>query len=203
MSMVVLAINSTPGSDSEEVVNATDGALPDSAPLVAEGVNQRKWYAIQTRSRHEKIVDKHLRRQGIITFLPLAKEIHRWSDRKKEVESPLFGGYAFVRVAASPEERLKVLRTHGVVKFVGVGGVGIPIPEEQIEAVKAVTSANIPFRSYPFLKLGQRVRIREGALEGVQGILISQKGMRNLVISVDAIQRSLSIQIEGYKVEPV
>ena len=158
---------------------------------------------MQTRSRHERVVEKSLHGQGITTFLPMITEIHRWSDRKKIVESPLFSGYVFVRLAAMPEERTNVLRTHGVVQFVGTHGTGIPIPEEQIEAVKAIMSSNVPFTNHRFLKLGQRVRVREGALDGVEGILVSHNGVRNMIISVDAIQRSLCIQIEGYKVEPV
>ena len=161
------------------------------------------WYAIQTRSRHEKVVEKQLRDQEVTAFLPVIKRIHRWSDRRKVVESPLFGGYAFVHITPSPEDRIRVLRTHGVVSFVGAQGHAIPIPEDQIEAVRKLVSNQIPFTKHHFLRVGQRVRVRGGSLDGMEGILIAQNGSRNLVISVEPIQRSLSISIEGYQVEPV
>lgn len=118
------------------------------------------------------------------------------------VESPLFSGYAFVHINPSPVDRIKVLQTHGVVSFVGAQGYPTPIPEEQIEAVRKLVSNEIPFTKHHFLlKVGQRVRVRGGALDGVEGILVGQNGSRDLVISVEAIQRSLSIRIEGYQLE--
>ena len=87
------------------------------------------WYAIRTRSRHEKIVSEQLEEQGIETFLPLVKKTHKWSDRVKEVELPLFSGYNFVRLVLSSPERLRVLKAHGVAGFVGINGSGTAIPE--------------------------------------------------------------------------
>ncbi len=179
-----------------------NGAATLGSPRVkyAETPAALNWYAIQTRSRHEKMVVRQLEDQGIITFLPVASRLQRWSDRQKMVQFPLFPGYAFVRITSSPEQRIRVLRTEGVVNFVGQHGQSIPIPEGQINDVKAIVSSNVPFSSHPFLKVGQRVRIRGGALDGVEGVLI-ENGVRNLVISVEAIQRSLCISIEGYNVE--
>jgi transcription antitermination factor NusG len=164
---------------------------------------ETRWYAVRTRSRHEKAVERQLQARGIGTFLPVGSQIHRWSDRHKLVESPLFAGYVFVRIASSPQDRLSVLQTQGVVDFVGMRGRGIPIPEEQIEAVKALISSNVPFTKHAFLRVGQRVRVRGGSLDGVEGILVAQNGGRNLVISVESIQRSVSVRIEGYHVEPI
>jgi len=164
---------------------------------------EASWYAVSTRSRHEKVVERQLQARGVDTFLPVISQIHRWSDRRKVVESPLFAGYIFVRIMLSPRERIGVLQTQGVVDFVGTQGRGIPIPEEQIEAVRALVAGAIPFTKHAFLKVGQRVRVRGGSLDGVEGILVAQNGTRNLVISVEPIQRSLSIRIEGYQVEAV
>ena len=161
-----------------------------------------QWYAIRTRSRHEKMVAEQLEQQSIESFLPLVKRTHKWSDRTKEVELPLFTGYNFVRLALCSPDRLRVLKTHGVAGFVGVRGLGIPIPEAQIASLKTVVVKQVPFQDYPFLQIGQRVRIRGGALDGVEGIL-AQKGDRTLVISVEPIHRSLSISIDGYRVEPI
>ncbi|SRR6266567_2090379 len=161
-----------------------------------------QWYAIRTRSRHEKIVTEQLGNQSIESFLPLVKQTHKWSDRTKEVEMPLFAGYNFVRLRLNSPDRLRVLKTHGVAGFVGVRGVGIPIPEAQMESLKTVLLQQIPFQDYPYLQVGQRVRIRGGALDGVEGIL-AQKGDRTLVISVEPIHRSLSICVDGYRFEPI
>jgi len=161
------------------------------------------WFAVRTRSRHEKVVERGLQAQAFEVFYPVVNQIHQWSDRRKLVETPLFAGYAFVRIAPTPEQRVKVLRTQGVVEFVGAQGQGVPIPEDQIEAVRAVAALNLPFTQHMFLRVGQRVRVRGGSLDGVEGVLVANNGTRNLVISVEPIQRSLSIRIEGYQVEPV
>ena len=169
----------------------------------AEASEAMKWYAIRTRSRHEKVVERQLQGQGIDVFSPVISQVRQWSDRRKVVEAPLFAGYAFVRIAPTPEERLRVLKTQGVVDMVGGQGQGSPIPAEQIEAVRAVVASKMPFTQHVFLRVGQRVRVRGGSLDGVEGILVAQNGSRNLVISVEPIQRSLSIRIEGYQVEPI
>jgi transcription termination/antitermination protein NusG len=161
------------------------------------------WYALHTQARHEKAVEHKLRDRGIETFLPLVTEIHRWSDRKKKVQLPLFSSYVFARLAPSKVDRLRVLTVDGVFSFVGVRGEGTPIPETQIEAVRALVDGGLPLSTYPFLKIGQRVRIRSGALDGVEGILVDRAGDCTLVISVDAIQRSLAVRVEGYDVQPI
>ena len=162
-----------------------------------------QWYAIQTRPRHEKSAAAELTQKGIITFLPLVTQIHRWSDRRKKVELPLFSCYTFVQIVPTPETRVSVLRTNGVLNFVGCRNQGAPIPEAQIQSVRTLLASKVPFTSYPFLKVGQRVRIRGGCLDAMEGILIRQNGDRGLVVSVDMIQRSLALSIEGFDVEPV
>jgi transcription antitermination factor NusG len=162
-----------------------------------------RWYAVQTRSRHEKMVARQLEGQGFTTFLPLSNEVRQWSDRRKVVEMPLFPGYAFVRMVYQLEERMRVLTAEGVVNFVGVHGQGVPIPDKQIEDIQSLLTAKVPFESYPFLKVGQRVRIRSGSLNGTEGILVGQESDRRLVISVELIQRSVSIRLQGYEVEPI
>jgi len=185
-------------------MSITSVGIARYAPIhPAEGPEALTWFAIRTRSRHEKVVERQLREQGIDAFSPFMSQIRQWSDRRKVVETPLFAGYAFVRIASSPEDRLRVLKAQGVVDFVGGQGHGIPIPTEQIEAVRAVIAGNLPIAQHVFLRVGQRVRVRGGSLDGVEGILVAQNGSRNLVISVEPIQRSLSIRIEGYQIEPV
>ena len=162
------------------------------------------WYAVQTRARNEKAISERLQEQGLTTFLPLVTEIRRWSDRKKKVELPLFSCYVFVKlVPSNNDERLRVFRTSGVFRIVSVRGEAVPIPDEQIDALRTVVTQQVPWTPYPFLKVGQRVRIRGGSLEGVEGVLLSHSGDRTLIISIDAIQRSLAVRVEGYDVEPL
>lgn len=175
-------------------------------PWGASAVNQmpasemRNWYALQTQARHERVVEYRLREQGVPTFLPLVTEVHHWSDRKKQVQLPLFSCYVFAKLLPTNEDRLRALRVNGVFNLIGTRGEGTPIPDEQIEAVRILVEEELPCSSHPFLKIGQRVRIRGGALDGVEGIL-AQNGDRTLVVSIDAIQRSLAVRIEGYDIE--
>jgi transcription antitermination factor NusG len=164
---------------------------------------QPSWYAVMTRSKHERVVGERLRERGLETFLPTITQTHRWSDRDKVVEVPLFSCYVFVKMQMTNEMFYRVCNLDGVFRFVGTGSVGTSIPDEQIEAVQALISQKTPWSLYPFLNIGQRVRIRGGSMDGVEGILVARDGDRKLVVSVDAIQRSMAVQIEGYDLEPV
>lgn len=165
-------------------------------------VDTENWYAVQTYARHEKAVAQRLEERGVTTFLPLISEVHSWSDRKKTVELPLFSCYLFAKAGPSAADRLRVLRADGVIRLLGNGAEGAPIPEQEIESVRLLLQERLPLTSHPFLKIGQRVRVRSGALAGMEGVLVSRSGDRILVISVDAIQRSLAVKVEGYEVEP-
>lgn len=172
--------------------------LCSSAPY-----SESQWYALHTRARHERAVEHRLQEHGLETFLPVVQEVHKWSDRMKKVEVPLFSCYLFVRCALRPEERAAVYGTDSVLAIVGVHGSGTPIPDEQIASVRTVLAQTAPWRSHPFLKVGQRVRVRGGALDGIEGVFLSENGDHSLVISIDAIQRSMSVRIEGYDVVPL
>lgn len=165
--------------------------------------NMARWYALHTRARHEKTVERRLREQGMETFLPMSQEVHTWSDRKKKVDVPLFNCYVFVRCSLSAEDRTRVYQIDSIHGFVGVRGAGQAIPDEQIEAIRTVLAQSKPWRAHPFLKAGQRVRVRGGALDGVEGVFLTENGDHSLVISVDAIQRSMAVRIDGYEVDPV
>ena len=166
-------------------------------------LEQPRWYAIRTRSRHEKLVVRQLETMGIQSFLPLINKVHQWSDRRKEVQEPLFSGYTFVHVDHSSPQRARVLQTQGVVNFVGVQGAGIPIPDHEIENINTLLSSRVSYEERPFLYVGQRVRVCGGALDGLEGILSAENSDRSLVISVGLIQRSLSVRVAGYNVEPL
>jgi transcription termination/antitermination protein NusG len=161
------------------------------------------WYAIHTRSKCEKKVATQLDNKQINCFLPAVKEMRFWSDRQKVIERPLFPGYVFVRIPGEDEPRIPVLRTNGVVGFVGSQGRGTPIPDSEMENIQTLLSSSIHFEPYPFLRVGQRVRVRGGYLDNIEGILVSKNSDRSLVISVSLIQRSLAISVSGFDLEPI
>jgi transcription antitermination factor NusG len=172
-------------------------------PELGIGGEQSRWYAIHTVARHEKRVDQQLREIGVVTFLPLMQQIRRWSDRRAMVDVPLFSCYAFVRTVQAAGERLRVLRTPGVLGFVGSERVGTPIPTEQIENLQMSIRQKVPFVDHPFLTVGNRVRIRGGSLDGVEGILAGHGRDQSLVLSIELLHRSVSIRVEGYDIELV
>jgi transcription antitermination factor NusG len=183
-------------------MNGAAGSATENQPAVG-AIHKICWYAIRTRSRHEKLVARQLESQGIESFLPVVTQVHNWSDRRKKVEAPLFSGYTFLRMIHTPEKRVRVLRTQGVVNFVGVQGTGTPIPDHQIEDIKTLLASKTPYEERAYIRIGQRVRVRGGALDGMQGILVAENGDRSLVISVEPLQRSLYVRVAGYDVEPV
>ena len=174
----------------------------DEAVAVRGSAELESWYGVQTRARHERVVMQRFQEKGLEAFLPTYTEVRRWSDRWKTVELPLFSCYVFVKMMATNEDRLRVLCTDSVFDFVGAPRYGTPIPDDQIEAVRTIVTERMNWETYPFLKIGQRVRIRNGSLAGVEGILVSRQGKRSVVVSVDAIQRSLAVRVEGYEIEP-
>jgi transcriptional antiterminator NusG len=172
-------------------------------PLIGLKPEESNWYAVHTKARHERRVVTQFEEKRLCTFLPILRQIHRWSDRRTRVELPMFSCYAFVRIVQTPDERLKVLRTPGVFGFVGSEGHGTPIPDEQIDSLKAAISMHVPCFPHPFLSAGRRVRIRGGSLEGIEGILVRQGRDQSLVVSVELLCRSVSIQVEGYDIESI
>jgi transcription antitermination factor NusG len=154
-------------------------------------------------ARHEKRVAAQFEEKRVCTFLPLLRQIHQWSDRRSMVEVPMFSCYAFVRIVHTVEERLKVLRTPGVLAFVGSEKQGTPIPDEQIESLKKAINEKIPCFPHAFISAGRRVRIRGGSLDGVEGILVREGGDDSLVLSVELLHRSVAIRVEGYDIELV
>jgi transcription antitermination factor NusG len=160
-----------------------------------------EWFAIRTRPRHEKVVSKQLETCGIESFLPIFPQVRSWSDRRKMVQLPLFPGYVFIRTLLATRSRIRVFQVRGVVGFVGPNNQATPIPAQQIEAVRSLMQAHIDCRPHPYLSIGQRVRIQNGALQGLEGILIRIASDQSLIVSVDLIHRSVAIRLEGYEVD--
>ena len=179
------------------ISSAKDSFTSSTAPS-----NSGVWFAVQTWPRYEKKTAAELQRKELEVFLPLMAAQHVWSDRRRMVQLPLFPNYVFVRIPETLDTRRAVLSTNGVTSFVGVRGSGVPIPECEIESVRILLTRGISFQVHPFLNVGQRVRIRgSSSLDGVEGILLEKNDDLSLVVSIEIIQRSLSVRIVGYQVE--
>lgn len=158
------------------------------------------WYALKVRTRAEDRVLEGLLAKGYPSFLPTYVESRRYSDRIKTVKAALFPGYLFCRFDAT--RILPVLTTAGVEYVVGFGGVPQPLPDSEIEALEAIAQSGVSSQPWPFLRTGHRVRIQFGALTGVEGLLVRTQGSERLVLSVELLQRSISVEIDRSWVRP-
>jgi transcriptional antiterminator NusG len=162
------------------------------------------WYCIHTRSRHEDVVYQRLEEKRIEVFLPKLEVWSRRKDRRKKIQKALFPGYLFVHDALGGAHRLEILKTPGVVKILGNEKGPLSVPEIQIESIKTILDGKSALSPFPYLREGQLVRVVEGPLKGCEGFLLKIKeGKEKLVISVDLLQRSVGVEIDGASVEPV
>jgi transcription antitermination factor NusG len=152
------------------------------------------WYAILAKSGREKTASLLLENAGYECLVPTSKYMRRWSDRLKEVEVPLFPGYFFCRM--NSHNRLPVLMTPGVIQIVGVGKTPVPVAEEEIAAIQRVGKSGLPTMPWPYLEVGHVVRIEEGPLRGLIGMVLKIKSGVKLVLSVSLLQRSMAVEIE-------
>jgi transcription antitermination factor NusG len=159
------------------------------------------WFAIQVKSRHETNVAAHLGGKGYEWFLPLYKSRHRWSDRFKEMEQPLFPGYVFCRLDLL--KRLPVLVTPGVILIIGAGKTPLPIDDSEISAVQTAVKSGLSSEPCQFLQIGQKVTINSGPLCGLEGIVAEIRGRQRLILSVTLLRRSIAVQVEGDWVSPL
>lgn len=164
--------------------------------------HSKHWYAIRVRSQHEDMVARHLRVRGLESFLPCYRQTHRWSDRFKEIDVPLFPGYVFCEF--DPLNRLPVLTVPGVIHVVGTGKNPAPVDEHEIAALQAAVKSGFPARPWPFLEVGQKVKIACGPLAGVEGILLGFRGQQRqrIVLSITLLQRSVAVEMDGERVRP-
>jgi transcription antitermination factor NusG len=169
--------------------------------MCADSREQPHWYAIQTWSRHEKMVRDQLAAKRITHLLPLWRKRSLRQDRVKYVEVPLFSGYLFGYFALL--EKVAVLDTFGVARIVGMKGTAVPVPEEQIAAVRTMVEHRLLYDPHPYLVEGMRVRITRGVLMGAEGTLIEKRQRHRLVISVELIQQAVAVDVESADVEPL
>ena len=163
--------------------------------MPADTSNGTAWYALRTRSRHEKRVRDQLATRGIEPFLPLVTRWRRWQDRRKQVAFPLFPGYCFARFL--PRERLAVLTAFGVVQILGNHAGPIPVPEVEIEGVRRLVTSTLPVDPHPYLREGDWVEVIHGPLVGLQGILLRKGARARLVIGVRLIQQAVSVELDA------
>jgi transcription antitermination factor NusG len=153
-----------------------------------------QWFGLRTRSNYEKTSSLVLESKGYDQYLPLYRTKRRWSDRVVEAELPLFPGYLFCRFDA--KQRLPILTTPGVVSILCFGREPAPVPETEIEAIRAVLRSGFPVESCAYLHEGQRIRISRGSLEGIEGILMRKKKDWRIVVSITILQRSVSVEVD-------
>ncbi|HVO96535.1 MAG TPA: UpxY family transcription antiterminator [Bryobacteraceae bacterium] len=165
--------------------------------------NITAWYAVRTRSNFERRAATELIGKGLNVFLPSFRELHQWKDRKKVVEQPLFPGYLFAHIADTAEARLAILKAPGVVQILGQGQSIEPVPDDQVEGVRAMLTASVPCFAHPFLREGSRVRIRRGALKGIEGFLVRFKNQFRLVLTVELLNQSVATEVDVQDVEPL
>ncbi|MFQ5738566.1 MAG: UpxY family transcription antiterminator [Acidobacteriota bacterium] len=159
-----------------------------------------KWYAVYSRSRHEKVVAEALWHKQIECFLPFRETLSKWKDRRKLVQFPLFPGYLFVHVPIRVR-KLDILKVPSVVRIIGFNGIPESIPDDQIQAVKTLVFNKMELDPYPYLREGDRVRIVRGPLRGMEGVLVEKKNRFTFVLSIDLIQQSVACEIDAADVE--
>lgn len=168
---------------------------------IAPEERRAHWFAAYTFANHERRVAEQLGRKGVEHFLPLYEAIRQWKDRRVRLQLPLFPGYVFVRMPLS--EKLRVLQLAGVARFVGFGDRPVSLADEEIEGLRQGISSHLKAEPHPYLSKGQRVRILQGPLTGMEGILLRNKGNCRLVLSIDLIMRSIVVDIDAENIRPI
>lgn len=162
-------------------------------------LEQLYWFAVQVKTNHESRSANGIAARGIETFAPCYEEEHKWSDRIKVIERPLFPGYVFVRCGFA--DRVTIIKVPSVQRVVGLGSIPVTVDEEEIAAVKAAVANGLRRRPQPDLKEGQRIVIKRGPLTGARGILVSSGAGPTFIVSITLLQRAVSIDVDPYWIE--
>lgn len=166
-------------------------------PFGLNGISEPRWYAVQTRSRHEKLVARELAARQVDYYLPLVPCRKRRSDRYVVIQEPLFPGYVFTRlVYPDCDQRINVLDTRGVVRFLGDGVKAWPVSDEEVLSVKAVVQARVDCSPYPYLREGAYVEVIHGPLKHAKGILVEEPKNHRLVVSISLFAQSISAEVD-------
>jgi transcription antitermination factor NusG len=165
--------------------------------------NRERWYAVQTRSNLEKTVTNELSIKGIENYCPAFQEVHQWADRKKSIERPVFPGYVFARILDTGPTRLAVKQTHGAVRILGTADNIEPVPDREIDSIQQMLKKGSACFAHPFVKAGTVVRVRRGALRGLEGKLVRVKNQVRLVLSIELLSSSVATEVDASDVEIV
>lgn len=171
----------------------------DSSTATAQQVPHQPWYVLYTCPRHEKQVATQIERRNFSSFLPLYRSVRRWKDRRKELMLALFPGYVFVRMPL--ENKLQVLGLPGVVRLVSFNGQPATLSASEIETLQNRLSGALNVAPHPYLSKGRRVRVRSGAMEGLEGIIVRRKDRCRVVFSIDLIERSVAVEVDEADLE--
>ena len=159
------------------------------------------WFAIWTRSRHEKLVrDQLAKKTDVDVFLPTIGKWSRWKDRKKKIDWPLFPGYVFARFVA--DERVGILKVDGVVQIISNNGMLSAIPDEEIDSIRTLVESELAYDPVPLIKEGDMVKVVHGPLKGVVGRLVRKGAHARLVLSVDLIGQAVSVEVDAADIKP-
>ena len=157
-------------------------------------IDSVEWYALYTRHQHERSVAEHLQRIGFDAFLPLYPEVHQWGDRKKKIEMPLFPCYVFF--SGDITRRFSALNLPGVCSIVSSGGKVSVIADQELDAVRRVVASSLSVEPHPYVQNGDRIRIVEGPLAGIEGIVTRRKDAFRVILSVNMLAQSVAVEID-------
>ena len=152
------------------------------------------WYVAYTYPRHEKAVSEQLQLRLVETFLPTYKHTSTWKDRRVKLDLPLFAGYVFTRVPA--RDRLKVISVPGVIRMLSYRGRPVPVSDAEIDAIRMCVRSGAKLEPHRYVTVGDQVRVREGVFEGLNGIVVRENNKCNLIVSIDLIHQSVSLEID-------
>jgi transcription antitermination factor NusG len=161
---------------------------------VSQNQLDAEWYAAYVKHHHERKAADLLERKGIEVFLPQQKVVHRWKDRDKALSLPLFPGYLFLQCGL--QDKAKIISTPGVFFLVENGGRACPVPRQEIDSIRRIVKDGLQVQAHAFINAGDRVRICGGPLAGVTGILTRIKNQYRVVLTVELLQKALSIEVE-------
>jgi transcription termination/antitermination protein NusG len=191
MSFIINKLGPVAGSEADLV----------QAPRLCGEAGGFPWFALRVKPNAEWMVSSILRAKGFSEFLPIYKATTRWSDRVKQSDKPLFPGYVFCRF--SPDNRLPILSTAGVVHIVGVGKTPMAVDDQEIESIGRMVRSGLLTMPWPYLQAGEIVLVEQGPLAGLEGVLIQVKSSYRIVVSIDLLQRSIATEVDRQWVRPL
>lgn len=177
---------------SKERIMQTEQPLSLAQGTIPHPLLKSHWCAAYVIARHEKVVADHLARRSLESFLPVYHSVRKWNKRRAHVELPLFPSYLFIRISVA--ERIRALEVPGVVHIVSFRGTPVAVPDDQIESLRMALQLRRS-EPHPYLAAGRRIRIKAGPLRGLEGVVVRHNNQTRIIVSVDFIQRSTTVEL--------